>query len=173
MNPGGGKNKKMHTHLIYKLRFPTPHHHHHDKAEEESSSPQSSLHIEREASYLIQIKNPSASSSSSFRGLQSKRKAELPPHLVDKFGKLRYCAADPTDFLNYEGCEFLLIAASDDVSQELGLDLETEEEYQVVASDEEAELTSSASCSDLLKTFGTSDSGLSSSIAPLLKGTWA
>ncbi|KAF9591108.1 hypothetical protein IFM89_001452 [Coptis chinensis] len=30
---------------------------------------------------------------------------------------------DPQDFLNYEGREFLLIAASDDIEEELGLEL--------------------------------------------------
>ena len=65
----------------------------------------------------------------------------FPAHLCGQFGQLRYCPADPPDFLNYEGCEFLLISASDDIEEELGLELKTEGE-------------SDASCSDLVRTFG-------------------
>ena len=65
----------------------------------------------------------------------------FPAHLHGQFGQLWYCPADPPDFLNYEGCEFLLISASDDIEEELGLELKTEGE-------------SDASCSDLVRTFG-------------------
>ncbi|KAK1577313.1 hypothetical protein Q3G72_020610 [Acer saccharum] len=142
-NPG----KRMHTHLIYKLEFPP---------EDKENKPQESLNIEREGSFLIQIKNPDqhgGGSSSQFRGLQNKRKAVFPAHLQGQFGHKRYCPADPPDFLNYEGCEFLLISASDDIEKELGLELETEEGE----ADE--------SCSDLVKTFGET-----ASTKPLLQG---
>uniref|UniRef100_A0A7N0SWZ2 Uncharacterized protein n=1 Tax=Kalanchoe fedtschenkoi TaxID=63787 RepID=A0A7N0SWZ2_KALFE len=144
-NPG----KKMHTHLIYKLEFP---------AEGKGSEPQEALNIEREGSFLIQIKNPEqkGGSSSGFRGLQGKRKAVFPAKLQGQFGKLRYHPADPPDFLNYEGCEFLLISASDDIEKELGLDLEGEV-------GEEA----GKSCSDLIKMLGEV-----ASTKPLLEGTW-
>ncbi|KAG2256990.1 hypothetical protein Bca52824_076284 [Brassica carinata] len=62
--------------------------------------------------------------------------------------------ADPPDFLNYEGCEFLLISASDDIEEELGVELESEGE-----GDE-------SSC-DLVKTFGDDVDA-----TPLLRGTW-
>ncbi|KAJ7962652.1 F17F16.3 protein [Quillaja saponaria] len=68
---------------------------------------------------------------------------------------------DPPDFLNYEGCEFLLISASDDIQDELGLELETDQESSSV------DQASSSSCSDLLKTFGDT-----ASTSALLKGTW-
>ncbi|KAL6134829.1 hypothetical protein ACLB2K_067057 [Fragaria x ananassa] len=127
--------KKPHTHLIYKLEFPP---------EDECNEPQESLNIKHEGSFHIQIKNPEqhGSSTSLYRGLQSKRKAVFPAHLQGQFGRLRYHPADPPDFLNYEGCEFLLISASDNIEEELGLELQTEE----VEADE--------SCSDLIKTFG-------------------
>lgn len=144
--------RRMHTHLIYKLEFPR---------EGEGDEPQKALNIEREGSFIIQIKNPDAdqpgSSSGQFRGLQSKRKASFPAHLQAQFGHHRFHPADPPDFLNYEGCELLLIAASDDIKEELGLELRAEEE-------EAAE----PPCPDLVKTFGET-----ASIAPLLKGTWA
>ncbi|BBG98683.1 Mitochondrial transcription termination factor family protein [Prunus dulcis] len=127
--------KKPHTHLIYKLEFPP---------EDENNEPQESLNIKHEGSFHIQIKNPDqhgSSSTSRFRGLQNNRRAMFPAHLQGQFGNLRYCPADPPDFLNYEGCEFLLISASDDIEEELGLELQTEGEAV-------------ESCSDLIKTFG-------------------
>ncbi|KAK3430884.1 hypothetical protein EUGRSUZ_E02547 [Eucalyptus grandis] len=74
--------------------------------------PQESLNVEREGSFPIQIKNPDQhrAGPSQFRGLQSKRKAVFPTHLQGQFGQLRYSQADPPDFLNYEGCEVLLIS---------------------------------------------------------------
>ncbi|XP_075657643.1 uncharacterized protein LOC142627649 [Castanea sativa] len=137
--------KKTHTHLIYKLELPP---------QDEKNEPQELLNIEPEGSFLIQIKNPDQHGTSQFRGLQNKRKAVFPAHLHGQFGQLRYCPADPPDFLNYEGCEFLLISASDDIEEELGLELKTEGE-------------SDASCSDLVRTFGET-----ASTSALLKGTW-
>lgn len=138
--------KKMHTHLIYKLEFPP---------EDMENETQESLNIEHEGSFLIQIKNPGQHGTSQFRGLQNKRKAVFPAHLQGQFGQKRYCPADPPDFLNYEGCEFLLISASDDIEEELGLELKTDEGE----ADE--------SCSDLIKTFGDT-----ASTSALLRGTW-
>ncbi|CAB4302615.1 unnamed protein product [Prunus armeniaca] len=140
--------KKPHTHLIYKLEFPP---------EDENNEPQESLNIKHEGSFHIQIKNPDqhgSSSTSQFRGLQNNRRAMFPAHLQGQFGNLRYCPADPPDFLNYEGCEFLLISASDDIEGELGLELQTEGEAV-------------ESCSDLIKTFGET-----ASTSSLLRGTW-
>ncbi|CAN6707526.1 unnamed protein product [Malus baccata var. baccata] len=137
--------KKHHTHVIYKLEFPL---------ENESNEPQESLNIKHEGSFHIQIKNPnphaSSSTSSRSRGLRNKRTANFPAHLQDLFGKLRHHPVDPPDFLNYKGCEFLLISASD-VEEELGLDLQTEGEANEF-------------CSDLIKTFGET-----ASTKPLLK----
>ncbi|KAE8724439.1 putative beta-1,3-galactosyltransferase 19-like [Hibiscus syriacus] len=142
-------NNKMHTHLIYKLEFPQP------KEEEEENEPQESLNIEREGSFLIQINNPSKATNSEFRGVRKKRKAVFPAHLQGQLGKNKYHPADPPDLLNYEGCELLLISASDDIDEELGLELETEGEAD-------------PSCSDLVRTFGDT-----ASTTPLFKGIWA
>lgn len=137
----------MHTHLIYKLEFPS---------EEVKRSAQRSMNIKEEGSFVIQIRNPEhgRSSSSGFRGLQNKRKSDFPAHLQAQLGNTRFHPADPPDFLNYEGCEFLLIAASDDIEEELGLQLETEG-------------GSDPGCSDLVSTFGES-----SRTTPLFEGTW-
>ncbi|GKC78898.1 ribonuclease H-like domain-containing protein [Tanacetum coccineum] len=87
---------------------------------------------------------------SEFRGLKRKRKPVFPKHLQERFGKLRYHAADPRDFLNYQGCEFLLISASDNIHEELGVDVHED-----------------SSCSDLINTFGAE-----TSTDALLKGIW-
>ncbi|KAK3411222.1 hypothetical protein EUGRSUZ_J03193 [Eucalyptus grandis] len=110
--------KRAHTHLIYRLEFPP---------EEEKQEPQESPNVRREGSFLIQIKNPEQQQQQ-----HGKRKA---------FGQLRYSPADPPDFLSNEGCELPLISASDDIEEELGMEL--------VAGGE-----GDLSCSDLLKTFG-------------------
>ncbi|KAL3739657.1 hypothetical protein ACJRO7_020988 [Eucalyptus globulus] len=82
------KGKKAHTHLIYKLEFPP---------EDEKQEPQESLNVEREGSFLIQIKNPDqhGAGPSQFRGLQSKRKAVFPAHLQGQFRQLRYSPGRP------------------------------------------------------------------------------
>ncbi|KAF7843111.1 uncharacterized protein G2W53_000016 [Senna tora] len=134
----------MHTHLVYKLEFPS---------EDEEGQPQESLNIEREGSFIIQIKNPE-SESGRFRGLQNKRKAVFPAHLQGQLGHVKFAPADPPHLLNYQGCELLLISASHHIQQELGLDLQTEGGPD-------------ASCSHLLTTFGDTVSA-----TPLLKGTW-
>ena len=76
----------------------------------------------------------------------------------------RYAPADPPDLLNYEGCELPLIAASDDVEDELGLQLEGGVEVE----DGEGEnQQAAASCSDLVKMFGEV-----ADVKPLLSGSW-
>lgn len=143
--------KQNHTHLIYKLEFPVldaagisgPH-----------ESPLEALNIDHEASFLIQIKNPNQPGGSQFRGLPEKRKVAFPASLQGQFGQKRYSPADPPNLLNYEGCEFLLISASDDIEEELGLELKTE------CDDEKCS-------SDLLQMFGDAVS-----TKPLLSGTW-
>ena len=126
-----------HTHLIYKLEFPS---------EDEENEPQNSFNIQREGSFLIMIKNPDVEGD----GSRNKRRAQFPAHLQGEFGHTRFHPADPPDYLNFEGCEFLLISASDDIEQELGL-----------------ELTAAPHECDLVKTFGET-----TSTQPLLKGTW-
>ncbi len=47
---------------------------------------------------------------------------------LETFRDRRFCAADPPDFLNFEGAEFVLISAADDVGEELGIKLHPEDE---------------------------------------------
>ncbi|WVZ91307.1 hypothetical protein U9M48_037496 [Paspalum notatum var. saurae] len=160
----GGAGRRAHTHLVYKLELPS----------RGAGEPQEAMHVEPEASYLIQIKNPEqrqASGGGGFAGLQGKRRAAFPAHLQARFGGKRYAAADPPDLLNYEGCELLLISASDDVEEELGLELHTETETE--AGEEEAADAGTdggeraASCSDLVNMFGEV-----ADVKPLLSGSW-
>ncbi|KAL6525419.1 hypothetical protein OROHE_015726 [Orobanche hederae] len=146
-------NTRMHTHLVYKLEFPS---------QEKKNEPQEEMNLEREGSFIIQIKNPEQAggggrSGSGFRGVQSKRKAVFPARLHGQFGSKRFGPADPPDFLNYEGCEFLLISASDDIEEELGMELRPETDDQ-----------SGPDCSDLVRTFGLD----AAPTAPLFEGTW-
>ncbi|XP_020090806.1 uncharacterized protein LOC109711876 isoform X3 [Ananas comosus] len=149
--PSGRQGRQEHTHLIYKLELPPS---------GSEGEPQESFNVEREASFLIQIKNPEVGRGDGsdigggFRGLQTKRKAAFPARLQGQFGGKRFIPADPPDFLNYEGCELLLISASDDIEEELGLELKTECEAD-------------ADCSDLLQMFGEA-----AATKPLLSGTW-
>ncbi|PWA94782.1 hypothetical protein CTI12_AA056190 [Artemisia annua] len=76
------KDKKMHTHLIYKLEFPSA------EGDAAEHQPQEALNVEREASFLIQIKNPTKKGRNEFRGLKRKRKPVFPKHLQERFGKL-------------------------------------------------------------------------------------
>lgn len=142
-------NNKMHTHLVYKLELPP---------EDKANEPQEELNVEREGSFIIQVKNPEqgAGGRSEFQGVQNKRKAVFPAHLQGQFGATRYGPADPPDLLNYEGCEFLLISASDDIEKELGLELRTETGVP------------DPRCSDLVKTFGADVTPT----APLFEGAW-
>ncbi|CAA6671185.1 unnamed protein product [Spirodela intermedia] len=144
------RRSDAHTHLVYRLEFPPA-----PPAAPPPAAPQEALNVEREGSFVIQIKNPERGGADSgrFRGLQGKRRAAFPARLQGLLGGLRFAPADPPDFLNYEGCELLLISASDDIDAELGLDLKTEE--------------GAPPCSDLIQSLGDS-----ASVKPLLSGTW-
>ncbi|KAG8380285.1 hypothetical protein BUALT_Bualt07G0177400 [Buddleja alternifolia] len=170
INPAAGSSSsRMHTHLVYKLEYPVPPQlgstdqgRHHEDGGEQEQGPQEALNIAPQASFLLQKKNPDQQHGVGFRGLQSKRKASFPAHMQGLFGRNRYHPADPPDFLNYEGCEFLLISASDDIEDELGLELRTEQ----------SSCETAAECSDLIKTFGESTSASPATRRPLLQGTW-
>ena len=152
---GGGQGRAPHTHLVYKLELPT----------RGDGEPQEALNVEPEASFLVQVKNPDpASGGGGFRRLQSKRRAAFPAHLQAAFGSRQYAPADPPDLLNYEGCKLLLVAASDDVEEELGLELEGEVEEGEGGQGEEQR---AAGCSDLVKMFGEV-----ADVKPLLSGSW-
>lgn len=146
------KGRSPHTHLIYKLELPSP-----EKNDGDGDEPppvQEAMNIEREGSFVVQVRNPEQAEKGAggFPGVRRKRKAAFPAHLQGEFGGRRFAPADPPDFLNYEGCEFLLVSAAG----ELGVELRGE----CAGGGEE--------CSDVLRDLG--DVALAT---PLLKGVWA
>ena len=105
-----------HTHLAYQLELP------HDPG-----PVQHELGIEPEASYIVTVKNPEASSPPGV-GLPGAGKARLPGRLQAIFRGRRFAPLDPPAFLDHPGTEVVLIGAAHDASEELQLDLDAEVE---------------------------------------------
>ncbi|GBG86743.1 hypothetical protein CBR_g41808 [Chara braunii] len=143
-----------HTHLIYALEFPKG----------ELGPPQQAFHIKRQASYIIQIKNPEVPAPvGAGGGFRSGRKAQYPRHLQETFGSRRFIPLETPEFLEHEGCEFILIPASDNLEQELGVEMETS---QCDAANPQ--------CADLFSVLGMEQSADKVTVVkPMLKGEWA
>jgi len=102
---------KGQTHLAYVLEFP-----------EEPTNVQKDFKIVKEGSYVISVKNPEAKDPPQI-GLPDYEKVKFPAHLEEQFRGKRFMSLPSTEFLDYRGCEFLLIGASDDINEELGEDI--------------------------------------------------
>jgi hypothetical protein len=98
-----------HTHLAYALELP-----------EREGPAERELNIEREASYVIAVRNPETSRPPN-TGLDPDRDAKFPQKLQDKFRGRRFVPVDPPEFLDYEGAELMFIGASEDPERELGI----------------------------------------------------
>jgi hypothetical protein len=105
-----------HTHLAYALELPPA-----------RGPVQRELNIEQVASYIVSAKNPDAPTPPG-RGLPHDRKAELSDELRKRFGDRRFVPVDPPDLLDHEGVELVLIGASPDAAEELGIELDAERE---------------------------------------------
>jgi hypothetical protein len=105
-----------HTHLAYALELPP-----------KPGRVQTELRIEPEASYIVSVKNPEAPSPPG-AGLEPGRRADYPPELRQRFGNRRFIPVDPPGLLDYPGAELVLIGASRDVDDELGIHLDPEHE---------------------------------------------
>jgi hypothetical protein len=105
-----------HTHLAYELERPR-----------EPGEVQRVFKIEREASYVVNVRNPHAPAPPGV-GRPGRDAPALPPDLLDRFGTHRFIPLDPPDFLDYPGTELVLIGAARDASEELGVDLDAEVE---------------------------------------------
>jgi hypothetical protein len=105
-----------HTHLAYALELPR-----------RRGPVQKAFRIEREASYILAIRNP-ASSAPPGAGLPTRRRADYPRELLELFGHRRFVPANPPELLDYEGAEIVLIGGARDAERELGIDLDLEEE---------------------------------------------
>jgi hypothetical protein len=115
---------KDHTHFVYTLNLP--------KAMGGTQPP---FDLKNDGSYILSIKNPEKRSPST-RDLD--RPVNLPRQLQEKFRDRRFCEADPPDFLNYEGMEFVLISAmenvlAENIMEEVGYELQTEDEKRAIA----------------------------------------
>jgi hypothetical protein len=110
-----------HTHLAYSLELP-----------KEPKEVQEEFNIEKEASYVITIKNPETPSPRGM-GRGDEDKPEYPKELQSRFANRRFFDADPPDFLDYENTNFILIGAQEDVSEELGINLNAEDEREDTA----------------------------------------
>jgi hypothetical protein len=60
--------------------------------------------------------------------MNPRQRADYPPELLERFRGRRFIAIETPELLDYEGAELVLIGASEDVSGELGIDLDAEEE---------------------------------------------
>ncbi len=110
-----------HTHLAYALELPA-----------EPGEVQRALNIVKEGSYIVAVKNPTASSPPD-TGLDETRKARFPKNLKARFRGRRFIPLDPPDFLDHEGAEILLVGARQRVTEELGLSLDPEQETEATA----------------------------------------
>ncbi len=101
-----------HTHLAYALELP-----------ERPGPVQEALQIKEEASYIISVKNPERPSP-----LGLEEKPRYPRQLLDVFGGRKFVPVSPPNLLDYENAEIVMIGASEDAEQELGIRLDPKKE---------------------------------------------
>ncbi|WP_438040844.1 DUF2795 domain-containing protein [Sorangium sp. So ce128] len=105
---------KRHTELAYALELP-----------KEPGPAQEEFEIKEEAGYVVAVKNPEVATP----GAPS---AHAPPaypkHLRGKFGARRWIDVEEPALLDYENTQILLLAAhAEDVEEELGVRIDTED----------------------------------------------
>ena len=84
------------------------------------------LNIERQAAYIISIKN-SQTESPPGAGFPEREEAHYPQSLEQEFRGRRFASEDPR-LLDYEGAEFILVGARTDPERAYDIDIETEHE---------------------------------------------
>jgi hypothetical protein len=105
-----------HTHLAYELLHP-----------QQPGEVQRELNLQRQASYIITVRNPQVPPPPGTRA-GTGRRPQFPDDLQARFGDRRFAPVDPPDFLDYEGAEMVLIGAAGDPARELGIDLDSQAE---------------------------------------------
>lgn len=105
-----------HTHFSYQLELPR-----------HRGEPHAELNVEPQASYVISVKDPEQPAPRD-AGLSSGKKARLPRELHQRFAGRRFVPVDPPDFLDHEGVEIVLVAASGAVAEELRAEMPDEQE---------------------------------------------
>jgi hypothetical protein len=131
------------TVLAYALELP-----------EELGEVQQAFQIGREGQFVVSVKNPDAVSPAGV-GLDGDHRADFPEELMERFGDRRWVAADPPEFLDYEGAELVLVGGRE-AGDDLGLDLEPQPETE-----EDAEVFKDLHLEKSERT-----------IRPLFEGTW-
>ena len=109
-----------HTELAYILELP-----------EIPGPTQSEFEIEKEASYIISVKNPEIQVPGFAAFSAPEKKPQYPKHLKEMFGERRWINVEDPNLLNYENTQLLLIGARKrDVEEVLGIDIDEEKESQ-------------------------------------------
>ncbi len=122
---------------------------------EEVGEVQRAFHVEKRGHFVLSVKNPEAARPPGI-GLDSAQRAEFPDELMERFGARKWIAADPPEFLNYEGAEIVLISGRDEEAGQLSDDLEPDPE------DEDS--------ADVFQELGLERSG--PAVGPLFEGSW-
>lgn len=110
-----------HTHLVYALELPS-----------KTGAVQKAPHIEDEASYIITVRNPDKGAPPRAQ-LPREQEADFPKRLQKIFRDRKFAEVDPVDFLDFEGAAFIMVSASADPEQELGIDLDPDQETRTSA----------------------------------------
>lgn len=105
-----------HTHLAYGLELPP-----------EPLAAQRLFGIDRQASYIVAVRNPEMPAPPS-AGLPASGPVELPPELRRRFGARRWLAVEDRALLDHPGVQLVLIGADDAAEEELGVRVDTESE---------------------------------------------
>ncbi|MFW5774656.1 MAG: hypothetical protein ACOCW2_00080 [Chitinivibrionales bacterium] len=114
-------NHNGHTHLVYALQLPR-----------KEGQPQEEMNLEDRASYVISVKNPEKPSPRG-AGLGPRQEAQYPKYLMEKFRGRTFSEIEPVEFLDHEGAEIMLVSASEDIGEELGITLDTDNESKTSA----------------------------------------
>jgi hypothetical protein len=110
-----------HTHFAYALELPR-----------EPATVQDAFNVEDEASYIITIKNPQKPSPPGMSRTGPEH-PHYPPELEKSFENKRFTELQQVELLDYKGTEFILIAASENIRDELGIDMQSDLEYGCIA----------------------------------------
>jgi hypothetical protein len=107
---GGPAKSSGRTHLIIKPNVPS-----------QQGAVQEELHIPPKAgSYSFSVKNPSNEPRPGGAAIGLEQKAEYTEEKREEFGGYAWIGVSDPSLLEFERCEFLLVAATEDVEQELG-----------------------------------------------------
>ncbi len=90
------------------------------------------FHMQQEANYILAVRNPEITPSES-TGLAQATNVEYPEVLQQRFRHRGFCEADPPEFLDYQGAQFLLVDPLAQIASELGIEIDTAQEAQAAA----------------------------------------